>query len=154
VNVGAACTTVVVKPGSALPFIRELPYAGNRIVDEIADAHGLSRRAVEQILWNPDENAAAFEDIAVAEAWRSLVNEINETVCYYVTRRRVPLEQVYVCGGFSRTKGFLELVSSHLPGQCILWNPLMELPCSPNVARLTECGPAFAVAAGLAMRVI
>ena len=67
------------------------------------------------------------------------------------------VEKVFVCGGFSLVKGFVELLDNQLPTAAVLWNPFDKIAQDKHLQGkevLKENGPAMAVAAGLAMRSI
>ena len=87
-----------------------------------------------------------------------LIGEINETLRYYMREQRLQsIDKVYVCGGFSLVNGFVDILNRQIIFGASLWNPFDHIGRQPDAAGLEildTAGPAFAVAAGLAMRSI
>lgn len=87
-----------------------------------------------------------------------LISDVTETLCYDADRRKSEIvNKIYLCGRYSLTDGFADMLNKKLAVPIILWNPFDKIYCDPDLpcaAILCEKGPAFAVAAGLAMREI
>ena len=158
-DIGSSFTNLAILRPGALPFVRDLPYAGDEIVRGVAADSELSRQRVRNTLLGRQEAAEAVTDLSagLGKACERLISDINETLRYYVTQEGSPVEKIFVCGGFARAKGFIELLSERLTTEVLLWNPFRKIPleCSRQAIKaLEENGPAFALAAGLAMRTI
>jgi len=157
-NVGASHTTLAVMDKNGWPFIRDMAYAGDDIVAQIAARKGQTTEAVQAIL--SGDSAAADPDIrtGLEEACLKLISDVGETLRYYVAQSKSPMvDKLLVCGGFALTRGFVELLNSRLGTQAVLWNPFETVDCEQNPQCqeiLAKTGPALAVAAGLAMRSI
>jgi Tfp pilus assembly PilM family ATPase len=125
------------------------------IVDSLRSSHDLSAAALEKRLWGSTKPVKRSVKITATfnRACNTLIDHVGETIRYCETQEKARPDRVYVCGGFARAQGFLELLRSRLGDRCTLWDPLAELPCSEHVekAGVRERGPAFAVAAGLAL---
>jgi Tfp pilus assembly PilM family ATPase len=91
-------------------------------------------------------------------ACHKLISNITETLYYDAVHRKAEIvDKIYLCGGFALVDGFADLLKSKLPTETILWNPFDKIPCAESLEcseLLRKNGPAFAVAAGLAMRQI
>jgi type IV pilus assembly protein PilM len=149
VNVGAALTTVAIRSDEALPYVRDLPLAGDSLIGSIAESAGLSLPEVADALFGPGEKSDKIQP-ALTQAGQELFAEIGKTIRYSLAQRRTSLEHIFVCGGFSCARGFVELLGNALQCACTLFDPLQKLGGTAGSAR--QGGPAFAVAAGLAMR--
>ncbi len=162
-SVGCSYTTLAIlggRDGPALPFIRDVSYAGNDIVKAIAAENDMSEEAVKEILFggkNAAERPNAFEE-SFEKACDKLIVNVTETLRYYTAQDKSSfVEKVFVCGGFAVIKGLVDLLDRHLPSKIVLWNPFEKLGCEADKnceKNLHEDGPAMAVAAGLAMRSI
>ncbi|MFA5239749.1 MAG: type IV pilus assembly protein PilM [Phycisphaerae bacterium] len=158
-NVGSSYTTLAIKGANALPFIRDIAYAGMEIVEEIANDKGVSIEAVKRALLGRGTSAEPEMELgdSLEKACKRLVIDITETLRYYTAQEKsAVVEKVFVCG-FASAKGFIELLDSRLPVKTVLWNPFDKIPCDGNQNCkdiLRESGHAMAVAAGLAMRSI
>ena len=157
-NVGASHTTLAVMDKNGWPFIRDMTYAGDDIVAQIAALKGQTTEVVRSIL--SGDSAPEEPDIrdGLEKACLRLITDVGETLRYYVAQSKSPtVDKLLVCGGFALTRGFVELLNSRLGTQAVLWNPFEAVrygenqPCQETLAKT---GPAFAVAAGLAMRSI
>ncbi|MHC4555772.1 MAG: type IV pilus assembly protein PilM [Planctomycetota bacterium] len=155
-NVGGSHTTLAIMDDNGWPFIRDMTYAGDDIVQQIAAENDMSMETVKDILFG-DSTAVDFElQDNLEKACRKLVADVAETLRYYSAQAKSSnVDKLFVCGGFALARGFVELLNSRLGTETVLWNPFDEIGCDANRQCkdiLTKTGPAMAVAAGLAMR--
>ena len=159
-NVGYSYANLVIMNDNALPFVRDIVYAGRDIIEQIADEKNLSPKEVIEILSSQaDPNQTQLEiNSRLGKASKKLIIDVTETLRYYAAKEKTAvIEKLFVCGGFALVKGFVELLDSHLNETVVLWNPLDDLRCEAGPgceSLIREKGPAMAVAAGLAMRSI
>jgi len=162
-NVGNSNTTLAImggRGGPALPFIRDVAYAGNDIVKAIAAENDMSIETAKEILFggkSSTQQPIALEE-GLEKACQKLIVDVTETLRYYTAHVKSGfVEKVFVCGGFAAVEGLVELLDRQLPSKIVLWNPFEKLGCEAGQSCeeiLQEDGPAMAVAAGLAMRSI
>ncbi|MCK5225817.1 MAG: type IV pilus assembly protein PilM [Planctomycetes bacterium] len=156
-NVGNSFTNLVIMGDNGLPFVRDLSYAGQDIIKEIAK-HGeyaIAETGYEKLdIKHKAPNPKLLED-----ACRKLVVGVTETLRYYTAQEQsAVIDEIVVCGGFALVEGFVEILNEQLPTAAVLWNPFDEMACDESAKQidlaeiLNENGPALAVAAGLAMR--
>jgi type IV pilus assembly protein PilM len=157
-NVGASRTTLAVMDRNGWPFIRDMTYAGDDIVAQIAAQKGQTTEDVRSILSGDSAPEEPNIREGLEKACLRLITDVGETLRYYVAQSKSPtVDKLLVCGGFALTRGFVELLNSRLGTQAVLWNPFETVRCGQNrqcQEILATTGPAFAVAAGLAMRSI
>ena len=159
-NVGSCYTNLAIMGDKTLPFVRDMAYAGNDIIKQIATENNLSMGAVGKILCNgesPDHPQLQLAD-SLARACQKLIVDVSETLRYYTAQEKSSVvDKIFVCGGFALVKGLVELLDSEFPMTVLLWNPFDAMRCDADL-RFREIfeknGPAMAVAAGLAMRSI
>jgi len=158
-NVGGAYTTLAIM-GENMPFIRDMAYASNDIVRQIAVENDISIERTWKILFGreePTEPPITLGD-SLEKACQKPIADVTETLRYYTAQEKSAIvERIFVCGDFARVKGFVELLNSRLPAKVSVWNPFDKIRTEGG--RLCEDilqknGPAMAVAAGLAMREI
>ncbi len=155
-NVGGSGTTVAIMGGNGRPFIRDMTFAGDNIIKQIATDKGMSTEDVKGIL--SDDSTASQINLknSLEKACQKLIDDVSKTLRYYATQEQSrPVEKIFVCGGFALTKGFIELLNSRLGAETVLWNPFEKIRCDTAQRFGDICnkkGPALAVAAGLAMR--
>jgi type IV pilus assembly protein PilM len=162
-NVGSSSTNLTIMGDNSRPFIREMQYAGNDIIKDIAQEHNLSPEAVAKALRCNGSSSLPlggqgqpkFDD-SLAKACQKLAASVTETLRYYTAQEKsTAVHEIFVCGGFSLAKGFIEALSGQLAAKTVLWNPFEKMHCQANEQcrqNLQKNGPAMAVAAGLAMR--
>jgi type IV pilus assembly protein PilM len=157
-NVGGSDTTIAIMGSNGRPFIRDMTYAGNDIVEQLASAKGLSVEEARGLLFG--ESMAASKELqdSLKKACQKLIVDVTETLRYYVAQEQLkPIEKIFVCGGFALTPGFVELLNSRLAAEAVLWNPFEKIRCEGTQQCrdiLETRGPALTIAGGLAMRSI
>jgi len=159
-NVGSSFTNLAIMGDNSLPFIRDMAYAGNDIVKQIAAENNITTQTVRRVLCGQENSSADQLKIAdsLVKACRKLIVDVTETLRYYAAQEKSAIvEKIFVCGGFALVKGFVELLNNQLPAEALLWNPFEKIQCDAGQNCrdiLQKSGPAMAVAAGLAMRSI
>ena len=157
-NVGASYTTLAVMDNNGRPFIRDMTYAGNDVMAQIAAETNTSVETVREILYgDPAEVEPGFHG-SLEKASQKLIADVAETLRYYTAQSSSSnVGKILVCGGFALAGGFIELLNRRLGAGAVLWNPFDKIPCNGNRRCedvLSKAGPVMAVAAGLAMRTI
>ena len=155
-NVGGSGTTVAIIGSNGRPFIRDVTFAGDNIIKQIAADKGMSTQDVKGIL-SGDSTAPQKElHDSLEKACQKLIVDVSETFRYYATQKKsTPVEKIFVCGGFALARGFVELLNSRLGVESVLWNPFEKIRRGTDLQFgdiFDKRGPAMAVAAGLAMR--
>ena len=159
-NVGGSYTSLAILGDNDLPFVRDMDYAGNHIIKEIANENHLSVEDVRKILYGNAGLNQSQSDLAksLEKACQKLIADVAKTLRYYTAQEKAgSVEKIFVCGSFALVKGFIELLDSQLSASVVLWNPFDNMRCELGQGRrgiLAERGPAMVVAAGLAMRSI
>ncbi len=160
-NIGSSYTTLAIMGENRWPFIRDITYAGNGIVEQIAAENNMPADAVKEILFADSMESQTKLHDSLENACKNLIIDVTETSRYYKTQEKTAaFEKLFVCGGFAMVKGFVELLSSQLPVKALLWNPFDKIRCDVGRSHravlqrniLEKNGPAMAVACGLGMR--
>jgi len=159
-HLGNTYTTVAVKGTEGLPYTRDLPIGSNEIVNIIAKEKDSSPERIRRILTGSISESEAGMEIgeSLSKACRNLIRDVNETLRYFETQQKSNfVKKIYVCGGFALVHGMVEILNNQLSASAVLWNPFAKL-CEKGKksfhSLLAKKGPAFTVAAGLAMRKI
>jgi type IV pilus assembly protein PilM len=157
-NVGGTHTTLAIMDNDGWPFIRDMTYAGNDIVAQIAAWNNTSKETVRGILSGDSVVDEAGVSDSLEKACHKLITDVGETLRYYTAQSAsANVEKLFVCGGFALAGGFVELLNRRLGVEAVLWNPFDKICRNANRQFediFTKTGPAMAVAAGLAMRTI
>jgi Tfp pilus assembly PilM family ATPase len=157
--VGSSFTNLAIINDNEIPFVRDIAYAGDEIIRQIAAEHNLSAETVSEILSGREDGKLSRPklDESLERACKKLIVDVSETLRYYTAQEKTTIKEVFVCGGFALTEGFIDLLERELPVRAVLWNPFEKMKQkSPLSCRevVEKNGPAMAVAAGLAMRSI
>lgn len=157
-NVGASRTNLAIIAANELPFTRDFHYAGNNIMEHMANQTGLSREQITRhVLNNSEDNLDYDLRVSLDAACENLVSEINKTLRYYTVPtqgKSVFVEKIFVSGGFALVGDFVQILDRHLSANVVVWNPFESMNCGDHNEFLTKNGSALALAAGLAMRAI
>lgn len=162
-NVGCSHTTLAIMSDDGWPFIRDMAYAGDDIIKQIATENDTSPETVKGILFGDlmaaqTELAKAVREPSVMEkACQKLTADVAKTLRYYAaqTKSTEDVKKIFVCGGFALAGEFVELLNSQLGAETILWNPFDKMRCDADQQSkdvFERQGPTMAIAAGLAMR--
>jgi type IV pilus assembly protein PilM len=155
-NVGGSHTTLVIMGGNSRPFVRDMTFAGNDIIKQIAADKSMSTEDVKRLLSDESKTTKTELEDSLGKACKQLIVDVSNTLRYYATQEQsTRVEKIYICGGFALTSGFVELLNSRFGIETVLWNPFEKINCDTDSQFTDICakkGPALAVAAGLAMR--
>lgn len=160
VNLGNLWTNLVVAGGDRLPFVRNISYGSNEILQSVVNSCGLSGGRVRRVLFDGDAKDAKYVSArdSLLERMEELVPEISDTLRYCQARERnCKVERILLCGDFAGVDGVAEFFSEKLFERVELWNPVKVagFSCSVgNQAELEREGPGMAIAMGLSMRAI
>jgi type IV pilus assembly protein PilM len=160
IDIGDALTNVVIYGVDGLPFVRDINIAGAHIIREISRQTGISENHVRQTL-REGQTPGSFDGnllLALNHSIRPLVNAINETLRFYSFQEKTSgVNRIFLCGGFALIDSFVEFLTDAISTPVALLNPFSTIqynPGSDGNETLEKDGPAFAVAAGLAMRTL
>jgi len=162
-NVGSSYTNLAIIGNHNWPFIRDIAYAGDDIIQQVAEDNDISTVQVREML--SDSSTAAQLDLhdSLDKACLKLTADITKTLRYYTAQEKTSLaDKIYVCGGFAMLNEFVEILNSRLAVKTVLWNPFDKIRCNMDKDHrgvrqknvLKKNGPVMVVAAGLAMRSI
>ena len=162
-NIGSNCTTFTIEEDGGWPFIRNLIYAGDSIVESISAENEMTPDAVKAMFAGETKAIPPNIQDSFKRACDRLINDITKTVRYYGAQKHSSdIRKILVCGGFALFGEIVRILDNNLPMDVVLWNPFEKMRC--QVGRnhrgvlvksiLRKNGPAMAVAAGLAMRAI
>jgi len=156
-NVGYRHSTVAILPPDGLPFVRDINFAGQLMVEMVCRRTNLTPAAVHAALQEPGQKRTLAQiQPAFKEACQHLADEVAETLRYYSAQQaQHPVEHIALCGGFALSTGFSRQMQDWLGHyRLFLWNPLEPINRNQAAADapLLALGPGFAVAVGLAMR--
>jgi type IV pilus assembly protein PilM len=155
-HLGNRYITVMILGEDGIPFIRDLTYAGSHILASIRQQTALEEGAVRSALFGQAEAVKPDFSAALKNAAARCLTDINDTLRYYVTQNPdCQIKKLYLSGGWAMSRPFTELLAGALAVETEVFHPFrflpMQLPAAQE-ALLKTAGPAFTVAAGLAMR--
>ncbi len=158
-NVGSSFTTLAIVDNDNLPFIRDIAYAGSDIIGNLATTLGVETAVIQKHILgvkDPELTQLNIKD-ALPAASQKLIEDVSETIRYYSANEKTKVDEIYVSGGFALVDGFVEIIQKNFTANVQLWNPF-EFFSGVVPAQYADLvkkeGPALAVAAGLAMRMI
>ncbi|MEN6387187.1 MAG: type IV pilus assembly protein PilM [Phycisphaerales bacterium] len=159
-NIGYEYTSLAILGEDNLPFIRDINFGGKEIIEHVTLETQFNYEVIQQVLRGGEDKEGVKDKInqSLESACHKLISNITETLYYDAVHRKSEIvDKIYLCGGFALVDGFPDLLKGKLPTETVLWNPFDKIPCDSSLScggLLHKDGPAFAVAAGLAMRQI
>ena len=155
-NIGNNHTTMVIEGKSGWPFVRNLNYAAEEVIKQIAEEHSVTTDNIRKILMDETNEVPSEIYESLLKITEEFVRDIEKTLLYYSTQENsFSIQKILICGGASLYQEIIKLLSHMLPVEIVLWNPFDKNTKGillKNV--LKKNGPAMVVAAGLAMRTI
>jgi type IV pilus assembly protein PilM len=157
-NVGSTYTNLAILSDDDLPFVLDIAYAGQEIVNQLCQNTGADRKTVTAFLERTEEQKSPEPEALIsglARACTPLAERVKETARYHAARKPgLEMNKVLVCGGLAQAQPVVKVLGSLLERQVELWDPLASLSCARALRKgeLVKHGPQFAVALGLAMR--
>ena len=155
-DIGSSYINLVITNDDVMPFVRDIPNAGEAIIGNIAKDEGIKAAEVRSILNSGAPLSDRFHrDLELATM--DISAEINDTMRYYTMQEGGVVDKIYLCGGFSQTPGFADILGNSLSCETVLWNPFVNMPVKGSKRKrsaevIAQHGPSLALAAGLAMR--
>ena len=99
-NIGGMHATLVIMDENGWPSVRDLTYAGNAIMNQVASACDIPVAEVSRIFTEGTIEEKAQLGPGFDKACRGLVEDIKTTSRYYKTQHKTAtFEQMHVCGG-------------------------------------------------------
>jgi type IV pilus assembly protein PilM len=160
-NIGNNHTTMVIEGKSGWPLVRNLNYAAEEVIRQIAEEHSLTLENIRKILLDEAREMPPEIYESLTKVTGDFIRDIEKTLLYFSTQENsFAIQKILVCGGASLYKEIVKLLGSVLPVKIELWNPVDKIQChgSTNAhgvllkSVIKKNGPAMVVAAGLAMR--
>jgi type IV pilus assembly protein PilM len=155
VDVGATATSINVLCGGETCFSRELGLGGSDMTQAIARRLGVETFEAEALKREAQGREAEISR-AIATVLEDLVSEISLSLDYVENREGLRVEEVLLSGGGALAPGAVSFIEQSTGRTARTWNPLEGLRVDSDrvdVEELESCGPALAVAIGLASRV-
>lgn len=157
-NIGASLMNVSILRGTELLFVRDISVGGRQCTESLQKEFKISFEEAEKYKTGecPNPEASARTEQVLASVSEALALEVHKTFDYCrTTLRTQEVEEIYLSGGASRTRGLKEHLEKRLRIPVYAFNPFKRVrPGNPNYSAqmLEELGPRFAVAVGLALR--
>ena len=154
VDVGAAMMTINMLRNNQSVYMREQPFGGNQLTQEIMRHYNLSADEAEAAKRNgglPDtyeaEVLTPFMDTLALEVTRALQ-------FFYTSTQYNQVNYIFLSGGCATIPGLDQVVARRTEVATMVANPFATMQVSPKIKQrqLMQDAPALVVATGLAMR--
>lgn len=132
------------------------PFGGGDLPGFAADpgATGVGQQPAQPVLTEEELLQAQVAD-AIIPVLNELVTELRRSLDFYRNRANgLGAQQIILTGGSARLPGLVPFLTTHLETPVSLGDPLQYVAAGPkaSTAFLSDNGPAFPVAVGLAVR--
>ncbi|MBU0710631.1 pilus assembly protein PilM [bacterium] len=165
-NIGAACTTLIIMHPDHDPLFNSIAIGGNTLTRSIESTLHISfidaeREKIEmnyQASHNTD-NTGDYKEIGWKGPLLSMVAKLAEEIkkadiYYQILYGEEGLQRIYLTGGGAKLKNLDYLLANAVKVPVALWNPLKseKLECKQEIENIDELGLHFATSLGLALR--
>jgi len=154
VDVGATTMTVNVLRNSQSVYLREQPFGGNELTQEIQNKFGLSAEEAETAKRDgglPED----YETDVLQPFVEKMGLEISRALHFFFSSTPYNnVSQIVLSGGCAAIRGVADAIGKRTQVQTVIANPFTHMDVSPKVKAksLAQDAPCLMVACGLAMR--
>ncbi|MFH1023575.1 MAG: type IV pilus assembly protein PilM [Planctomycetota bacterium] len=156
-DIGATKTNVNIMNQRISCFTREVYIGGNDFREAIQKQMGVEEVEAENLLLDPGDKAAAIQQ-AAATVLEELGNEVRLSFDYFESQFENEVGRIRLSGGMAYHPGFDGVLQDLFQKPTAAWNPLERIPRQAkkkfDEERIAGMGARFAVAAGLAYRLL
>ncbi|MDH3974800.1 MAG: pilus assembly protein PilM [Deltaproteobacteria bacterium] len=157
VNIGASLSNInIIKDGLSL-FTRDVANGGGQFTEEIAKRFGLSYEDADAAKLGRKVEGADPDEVkaVIQESCDSFSAEIARTLDFFMaTNPDDNVSKVYICGGGAKVRNLDKVMSDKLGMHVEVANPFNAISSGKafDGQYLSDVGPSFGVAVGLAIR--
>jgi type IV pilus assembly protein PilM len=155
-NIGASLMNINITKGGMPLFIRDVSVGGHQYTDVLQKELSLTFQEAEDLKLG--KGAGAETDMVqplLESITDMLIMEVQKTFDFFKeTFPQESITQVWLSGGAARVPGLVERIQHAFGYPAEIMDPFQSVTMGPKVdkARISELGPALAVAVGLALR--
>jgi type IV pilus assembly protein PilM len=154
VDIGASMMNINVLRNNQSVYMREQPFGGNQLTQEIQRHYNLSADEAEAAKRNgglPD----TFETEVLQPFMDTLALEVTRALQFFYTSTQYnQVNHIFLSGGCATIPGLDQVVAKRTEVNTLIANPFAAMQISPKIKQrqLIQDAPALVVACGLAMR--
>ena len=154
VDVGASMMNINVLRNDQSVYMREQPFGGNQLTQEIQRHYNLSAEEAEAAKRNgglPD----SFEIEVLQPFMETLALKVTRALQFFYTSTQYnQINHIFLSGGCATIPGLDQVVAKRTEVNTIIANPFATMQVSPKIKQrqLVQDASALVVACGLAMR--
>jgi type IV pilus assembly protein PilM len=154
VDIGASMMNINVLRNNQSVYMREQPFGGNQLTQEIMRHYNLSPEEAEAAKRNgglPD----TYDSEVLAPFMDTLALEVARALQFFFTSTQYnQVHHIFISGGSATIPGLPEVVGERTQVNTLVANPFVGMEVSSKVrqAQLAVDSPALLVACGLALR--
>jgi type IV pilus assembly protein PilM len=154
VDVGSSIMAVNVLRNNQSIYIREQPFGGNQLTQEIQNRFGLTPEEAEAA-----KRAGGLPENYETEVLQPFMDMMGLEVAralqfFFTSTQHNQISQIVLSGGCAAIPGVDESVSKRVQVETVVANPFVNMALSSKIRpkNLTQDAPSLMVACGLAMR--
>jgi type IV pilus assembly protein PilM len=154
VDVGASMMNINVLRNNQSVYMREQPFGGNQLTQEIQRVFNLSSEEADAAKKNGGL-PPNYESDVLQPFMETLALEVTRALQFFFTSTQYnQVNQIILCGGSATIPGLDAVVAKRTGVNTLVANPFAAMEKSPKIKerQLAQDAPALMVACGLAMR--
>ena len=154
IDVGASITHINVLRNGQSVYMREQPFGGNQLTQEIVNKFGLTPEEAETA-----KRMGGLPENYVSDVLQPFLDMLSLEVAralqfFYTSTQYNQVDHVVMSGGCAALPGVAEAVAKRVEVHTVIANPFCNMALSGKIKpkNLTQDAPSLMVACGLAMR--
>ena len=157
-HTGASLTHLVVLENGIATYQEEISFGGNQISDDISNELHLSFDEAEALKMSSPKEKNVPEDtqVVIEKSGHALCTKIQEALTTFIAQNpKAQLDKLYMTGGTSKLTHFSEWLSQKTGLSVVSLKPFESISYNAKLFNpdfLSDIGPLFPIAAGLACR--
>ncbi len=158
VNIGASIMNINILKGGVSAFTRDISMGGNQFTEEIQKHFSVSYEDAEMLKVGGDIPGIKKQEVEIImkNVAEGVANEIQRSLNFFsATSATDQITNVYVCGGSSKVKGFIDVLEDKVGVPIEFLNPFNNILVNERYFDpdyIKEIAPLAAVGVGLALR--
>ncbi len=153
IDVGIQSTTISISKNGIVRSVFSVAFSQSQIVKNIAKRFGISYNEVDTIITGNGFNQDSDKGKELCKELDFLISEINRVTDNFYRMENKKIDKIILSGGLTSFNGFKDYIEKNIDKEISIINPFLNISYSQEIEDvLSELGPRYAIAIGLALR--
>ncbi len=133
-DIGGSVSNLMILKDNSPRFTRDIFIGSHDLTKQIANSLGVDDATAENLKMAPGERLSQITD-ACDTPIANLISEIRLSMDYFMTEKNIKVDELFLVGGGSLLKGIEVSFEKNFGMPVKIWNPLLSIRLSPEVAK-------------------